>query len=155
MKKVASGRIAAVCMMLTCICTAAYGQTGIIQVHIELMQSAVKNNERFTVPASLSNTSNDAASLQVWSCSFPEQWVSDNPTVHIPAVPCEKNDAIWIKLSPGESFTEQLAIYIALPADHRAREPVDFRLGFEPIDFQRTATPSIIWSNAVTINVIE
>jgi len=157
-KTVARGSLIALCMMVICGFTSmvAYGQGETIQVAIESTHDTVKNDESFLVSANVKNVSRDEQSLEVWSCSLPKQWLSDNPTVHVPDVPCKKNSATWIRLKPGESYNNQLQIYIALHSDHRTPEPIDFRLGFQPIDFQGTAGVSFpIWSNAVTINVIK
>lgn len=157
MKKVASRAIMTLGIAGMCVFPGitASGQRATIRVIVDSARHTVKNGENFLVSISIKNLTNDQQSLQIWSCSFPEEWISDNSVVHIPNVPCKKNSAIWITLKPRESYDQQFAIYIALPADYRAPEPVNFRLGFEPISFQETAAISPpIWSNSVKVDVI-
>jgi hypothetical protein len=132
----------------------AYGQSQAMQAEIKSALQVVRSGEEFLVSVSFKNPSDEEQSLQIWSCSFPKNWLSDNPIVQIPDVPCKKNSPIWVKLKPGESHQDQLAIKIALRPG--AREPVAFRLGFQPLNFQGPAGVSFpVWSNTITINVTE
>jgi hypothetical protein len=134
----------------------AYGQNQAIQAEIKSALQVVRNGGQFLVSVSFKNPSAEEQSLQIWSCSFTKNWLPDNPIVQIPDVPCKKNSAIWVKLRPGESHQDRLAIKFVLGPGHGAREPVAFRLGFQPINFQGSAGVSFpVWSNTITINVIE
>jgi hypothetical protein len=132
----------------------AYAQQPAILVSIEPLPAAVRNGTPFQVATVVRNTSGVDQSLRFWSCSFPEQWIADNPVVSIPDVPCLKNSAMWVTLKPGRAYTEQLAIQIDLPAGGRSRTPVEFRLGFKPLDPQGAAIPALIWGNPVEVDVL-
>src|SRR5271167_4962264 len=77
---------------------AAYSQDLPIRVEIKVAQLAVKNDDEFPVSTTIRNMSAEEQSLQIWSCSYPEQWTSDNPVVHITPASCDKNDVIFVRL---------------------------------------------------------
>jgi hypothetical protein len=132
---------------------AAYGQDSPIQVEIKPSQTKVNNYETFSVATEMRNTSTDEQSIELWSCSYPTQWVSDNPVVRFNLVGCKKNDLLTIKLKPGKTLDRVLSVRIELPAEGDPIEEVTFRMGF------KTATSLIghenlpNWSRPVTVSV--
>lgn len=125
-----------------------------MRVEISVAQSTIKNNEEFSLSTTIRNVDKDEQSLQVWSCSYPQQWTTDNPAVHITDASCKKNDIIRIRLKPGEAHERTLSIHISIDADHSAQKTVAFRLAFEPVTSEKTAIAARIWSNAITLNVM-
>jgi hypothetical protein len=132
---------------------ATYSQEPIFRVEIKALQSPITNKEEFTVSTSIRNLSRDDQSLLIWSCSYPQQWVADNPDIHITDVPCKKNDVIRIELKPGETYDRPLALYAADPDEDRKPKPITFRLGFKPTTDGKREPTAPIWSNAVTLAV--
>jgi hypothetical protein len=155
MEKSHPARDAWLIMMLLLTEVAAYGQHLPMTVEIGVAQSSVKNNEEFPVSTTVRNVGRDAQSLQIWSCSYPEQWTRDNPAVHIPGAACKKNDVIRVRLKPGEAYEETLSIGIGVTAEHRSQKSITFRLGFVPANPEKTGAASPIWSNAITVKVTE
>lgn len=142
-----------VLMLFLFIGMAAYGEDCPMRVGIRVTQSTVNNNGEFLVSTTIRNVSRDEQSLEVWSCSYPQQWTANNPAVHITSVACKKNDVIRVRLKPGEAYERTLSIHIGVAAEHRAQNSVAFRLGFEPVTSEGTG--SHIWSNVITVNVTE
>jgi hypothetical protein len=149
------GRDALPIVMLLFVGIAAYGEDLPVTVEIRVAQSTVKKNQEFLVSTTVRNVGKDEESLQIWSCSYPEQWTTDNLAVHIIGAACRKNDVIQVKLKPGESYERALSIYIDVAVEHRASKPVTFRLGLERATSKKTGIASPLWSNAVTVNVTE
>jgi hypothetical protein len=135
--------------------SAAYGQDLPTRVEISVVRSTVKNNEEFPVSTTIRNVGRDEQSLQIWSCSYPEQWTADNPDVHIIGAACRKNDVILVGLKPGDAYERTLSIHIGIAAENRTQKSVTFRLGFESATSKKTDIASPIWSNAITVNVTE
>lgn len=133
----------------------AHSEASSIIVDIKMANSTVKGNEDLPVSTSVRNVGAKDQSLQIWSCSYPEQWIVDNPIVHIPAVSCQKNDVVHVRLKPGEAYKRALSIHIERSAEHQVQKSVTFRLGFKPDISEKTGLPSPIWSNAITLSVIE
>lgn len=124
-----------------------------MRVEISVAQSTVKNNEEFSLSTTIRNVSKNEQSLQIWSCSYPDQWSADNPAVHITGASCDKNDIIRIRVKPGEAHERTLSIRVSIDAEHSAQKTVTFRLAFEPVTSEKTGIASRIWSNVITLNV--
>jgi len=124
-----------------------------MKVEISVAQSTTKSNEEFAVSTSIRNVSSDEQSLQIWSCSYPWQWTTDNPAVHITDTSCKKNDVIHVRLKPNEAYERTLSIHVGIVVEHLAQRPVTFRLRFKSATSDKTPYP--IWSNAITINLTE
>jgi len=140
---------------LFCAGIAACGQDSPTRVEIKVAQSTVKNNQEFLVSTTLRNVGTDEQSMRIWSCSYPQQWIADNPAVHIAGAACKKNDVFRVRLKPGETYERALSIHIKVAAQRLAQKPVTFRLGFEPANYEKTGVGSPLWSNAITVDVTE
>lgn len=133
----------------------AHGEASSIIVDIKMVDSTVKRNDDLPVSTTIRNVGTKEQSLQIWSCSYPEQWIVDNPIVHITAVSCNKNDVVHVRLKPGEAYERALSIRIERSAEHQDQKSVTFRLGFKPDISEKTGLLSPIWSNAITLRVIK
>lgn len=122
-------------------------------VEITVSDSAVRKNQAFPVHTIIRNAGQREQSLQVWSCSYAEQWLTDNPAIQIIGDSCNKNDVIRVTLKPGEGYKRDLSIRVVFPAEPRARKSVSFCLGFEPAVSEKAGTASPIWSKAITVSM--
>jgi hypothetical protein len=134
---------------------ATYGQDFPLRVTISATQSTVEKNKDFPVSTAIRNVSEDEQSLPIWSCSFPDQWTADNPVVRIQGAQCMKNDVIRFELKPGQAYERELSIHVGLAAGYHTPAVVTFRLQFEPASYQNMTFVSPVWSNALTVNVID
>ncbi len=132
---------------------AAYGQDAAMTVEIKPARTAVNNYEPFQVATAIHNTGTEAKSLKIWSCSFPTQWVSDNPVVYVNLVSCEKNDLLEIKLDPGKACERVVSVRVQLGAGSGKPEPVTFRLGFKAVAYATGQQNVPIWSDPITVTV--
>jgi hypothetical protein len=133
----------------------AHGEASSIIVDIKVASFTVKADEYLPVSATIRNVGTKEQSLQMWSCSYPEQWAVDNPIIHLMAVSCNKNVVVHVRLKPDEAYEMAVSIYIERSAEHQVQKSVTFRLGLKPNIFEKTGLPSPIWSNAITLRVIE
>jgi hypothetical protein len=132
----------------------AYGQESRFKAEIKLTQTEVSNHEIFSVSTSIRNTSIKDQVLDVWNCSYPEQWVSDNLNVHVEEAACLQNWHYKVKLAPGEAYERAVPIYLASCTRKTVPGAVTFRLGFqEATRTKRYPDNSANWSNQVTLNV--
>lgn len=145
-------------MLLTCFSSQFVGERDrSLIVQIKVNQTQVTNKEQFAVAATIRNTGATQEVLQIWACSFPSEWVSDNKDVYVHQVNCVQDSMTKIKLGPGETWKRSLPVYIQLPSNQTGPKPLTFRLGFgnsfhfgsQRADQQAQA----IWSNAVTVTV--
>jgi hypothetical protein len=128
---------------------AADGQGSPIKIEIKPAQTAVKNNEDFSVDITIRNTSSVEQLLEVMSCSYSMQWTLDNPSVRLVREACEKNIPIKISLKPGQAFERAVLARVVLASGNGQSESVTFRLGF----IGAASKPPPIWSNHVTVSV--
>jgi hypothetical protein len=137
-------------------CT-TYGQDTPLKTEIKLPRTEVNNHETFSVATAVRNTSTTDQMLDVWSCSYPWQWASDNPTIQVGGIACQQNVHGKIKLRPGEAYERTVPLYVELPIDKISKASAAFRLGFEEATQVRSVRPFPdnlpIWSNYVIINV--
>ncbi len=94
--------------------TAVHAQGLPLTVKIIATEPTVNNNENFFISTIIQNIGADDHSLLIWSCSYPDQWTADKPTVHITSVSCEKNYIMQIQLKPEQSYQRALAVKIRL-----------------------------------------
>ena len=130
-----------------------YGEDSSLNVEIKPVPAVVKSGQEFSVNTKVKNVGREDQSLQIWSCSYPEHWTADNPSVHVEGVECEKNGLMDVRLKPGEAYEKALSLRVWV-ASRLSEESVTFRLGFAPwIRATKRADRPNIWSNAVTVNV--
>jgi hypothetical protein len=140
--------------LLLCVAgLAAYGQDSPFKAEIKLAQTTVNNYETFSVATAIRNTSTEEQTLDIWSCSYPTQWVSDVSSVHVNLVGCKKNDLLHIKLKPGEACERAVTIRIQLSPGDGKPESVTFLMGFKSATFVTGQSNLPLWSNAVTVSV--
>ena len=71
-------------------------------------KTRVRAGEKFKVGLEVKNISSTNQSFKVWSCSWYENWKSDNLAVYLPGWTCRANGVDTVNLAPGESFAETL-----------------------------------------------
>jgi hypothetical protein len=142
------------CALLLCFARlASYGQDSPLKVELKPAHTTVNNYQPFQVATAIRNTGAAEQLLDVWSCSYSTQWISDNPNVHLNLVVCKKNDLIHLKVESGKDYEKPLSIRVELPAGDGQPESVTFRMGFKNATFV-TGQPDLpIWSDPVTITV--
>ncbi len=134
-----------------------YGQDSSFQAVIKVTRTVVRDNETFFLVTAIRNASGVEQSLDVWDCSYPTQWTSDNPLVHINGVDCLQNSLAKIKLKPGSAYERVVPVHIEHQAHHSGRKSVTFRLRYGTAAYfgTRESLPGVKsnWSNSVTIVV--
>ena len=124
-----------------------------LKVELKPAHETVNNYQPFQVATAIRNTATAEQLLDVWSCSYPTQWISDNPKVHMNLVACKKNDLLHLKIAPGKAWEKPLSIRVELAAGDGQPESVTFRMGFKNATFV-TGQPNLpMWSDPVTITV--
>jgi hypothetical protein len=131
---------------------AVYGQSPPLKVEIKTAQTAVKNNEEFTLSATILNTGKDEQMFEVWSCGYLE-WTVDNPSLQVVGEDCLRNIPYKVKLKPGESGHWEVPVRVELPGGSGQHESVTFRLGFQTATYGTEPEIPPIWSNALTVSV--
>ncbi|MEZ0224096.1 MAG: hypothetical protein ACAH83_06055 [Alphaproteobacteria bacterium] len=142
--------ILAILALLSCAPARAQEETS-LKIEIAALPPSVKNTEAVEVGTKIRNVGKDSRRLQVWSCSYPDHWQTDNAAAEVVQVPCDKNALIWIDVKPGEAYERQLTVRVSVVAEEVQQESVTFRLGFKP----SAETPAVLWSNAVTVKVTD
>src|SRR5262249_2474767 len=97
--------------------------------------------------------------IQIWTCSYNDLWTTDNSTVYVKGINCDANVPWKVLLKPGEDYKRALSVGVAAPAE-ALQKSVTFRLGFKQwADLweadKAAESPSLIWSNPVTLKVKE
>ena len=152
-------RIVAWTCILSCAASVAPCSAQTLTAEIKVATTAVKNNESFPVITIVRNVGSVEQSLLVWGCSYPSQWLPDNPAVHAEVVACLKNSSEEIKLKPGQTYQRTVSLSVQLAGDGTDRKEVIFRLGYGPDAYfgtQPSTSPKVplFWSNAASVTVI-
>ena len=121
------------------------GQSSLLKVHVNTPEM-VRNGQEFRIQTRIENTGQADVAFRIAECSYPEQWMADNPSVHIRKTFCKKNPVKEVRLKPGEGLERAFAVSLELPAN---REAVSFRLSFRPAGSESDA----VWSDAVSVRV--
>ncbi len=140
-------------------CT-SYAQESALRVEIKSEQRSVKTGESFEVTTQIVNISQKDQHLQIWACSYSDNWVTDNPYVHLNGEPCNKNFIGNVVLKRGEVYENRLSLNITVSAEEILVEEVTFKLGFKLFD--KTAkdevisdVSAVIWSNPMSMKIKE
>ena len=136
---------------------AAFGQVPSFRAEIKVTRTEVENNETFSVITAIRNTGVTEQSLDIWPCTYPGQWIPNNPIVHVNEIACLKNPLVTIRLKPGKAYERTVPVHIELPSHRGRRGKVTFRLGYgtkTPMGSWKP-WPNIppIWSNPLTVIV--
>lgn len=121
-----------------------------IRVEIQPTQGSVKPGEDLAVLTTVRNVGSDELSLRMWSCSYGDQWDTDNPGVQTNHSSCNKNGILRVALKPGQTYERQVAVRVATPC-RASDSSVVFRLGFAEADSGQPLSNSRVWSNAASI----
>lgn len=125
-----------------------------LKVEIKQAQTAVKNNEDFSVVASIRNVSSEEQELMVSYCVHCMNWIADSPLVHLNSTDaCLKTPSSRFTVKPGEVYKMSVLARVVLATDKSQTESITFRLGFTPSIYKTGQMMPTIWSNAVTVSV--
>ena len=126
-----------------------------LKAEIKLAQTAVRNKESFSVSTIIRNASANEQAFAVLYCCYAMLWTADNPTVQTDCSEvCSRNSAVRIKLKPGETYEKNVLVSVDLAAGTSQTESVTFRLGFHAPIYRSEPKIPTIWSNTVTVKVI-
>jgi len=145
-------------LLLCCASQFVRSQEQSLKAEVSLTDTSVRNSQPFSLTAVVRNTGSSERSTTIWLCSNREQWLPDNPIVHVVEInPCQQNAPTVIKLKPGERYKGTVTLHIDLPPDSDNSKGVTFRLRFaEPPHLGTLGVAPmkpLRWSNAVTVFV--
>jgi hypothetical protein len=109
-------------------------------------KTQIKPEEPFEVKLRVVNSSEQAQSFTVMSCSWDEHWACSNRRIVLGRRPCWRNVPTTVQLAPGEAYEKTMTLSVGAGGDSRIES---FRLGFSPIGQKKT-----YWSNTVAIAVL-
>lgn len=133
------------------------GQARSLTVQINAAETTVKNNERFSVSTTIRNSGTKEEKVLVWACTFPSEWVVDNPSIYVHQPNCLQNPRTWIRLKRGDVYRRVVSLYAHLPALSVYSKEVTFRMGFGnrllSENQKHNSKAHVIWSNPITLIV--
>src|SRR3989338_1427605 len=77
-----------------------FGEMAGLQVEIRPQQVSVKNSETALVDTKVKNLSESVVSINVWFCSYNQNWVSDSVYAAIEGITCHGNAITKVILEP-------------------------------------------------------
>ena len=117
-------------MVLFFSCT-SYAQESGLRVEIKNELASVQPNTSFEVTTKITNTGLQDQSLQVWPCSYSDNWTTDSPFVYLDQQECDKNGILNVLLKSHEVYERKLSLKITnLPAREIMVNEITFILGF-------------------------
>jgi hypothetical protein len=132
------------------------GQGQFWEVRIEPTKATVKNDETFSVNATIGNTGKQAQILILPNCGCPH-WKTDNVFVHVNIASCLMNPFGSMNLKAGEVYRMTVPVYVELQHGTSRQDAVTFRMGFAnsvPVNGETVKSNSqLFWSNSVTVMV--
>ena len=128
-----------------------------LKVTVAPKLQSVDNGDILPVMTQIQNAGKETQTLRIWSCAYYAHWKIDNPSVRVDEIVCTKNGLLDVRLGPGESYKRDLNLRVNLQPDAPLHGAITFRLGF--IDGAQagasTTDQTPIWSNAVTVKVVQ
>ena len=131
---------------------AAYCGDASLIVEARVGHGTVRNNEEFLVSTVVRNIGETVQLLRVWSCSYPQQWTTDNASVQVKQVSCRKNYLSQVKLEPGKTYERLLSLSANVGA---AQKVITFRLGLDSEASAVAGSASRVWSNGLTVKIAD
>jgi len=130
-------------------------QNQALRAEVNLAQTTVRSKEALRVVTTIYNVGETEQTVGIWTCSFPEQWRTDNSAVKVDSVDCWRNYVSKLKLKPGEKLQRSFSVHIEFPDDQIGRIVIRFRLGFRNAIPSEAAGPDVnpppLWSNTVEV----
>lgn len=114
-------------------------------VTISPAKTQVSPGEKFEVKLRVVNSSKEAQSFKVVTCSWDEHWKWSNRRISYKPWPCWANALIAVRLQPGEAYEKVLVMELVATGKSKT-EPL--RMGFTPSGEKKT-----YWSNEVVLGV--
>src|SRR5205823_7942372 len=106
----------------------------------------------FRVKFIVKNVSSSNQGFGYFTCSYYDNWKTDNHDVGLSAWSCKANFLSPEKLEPGKNFSGEVPIYISPSLIGKV---VIFKLGFLPYDESKYKSLGTFWSNEIKIKVVE
>jgi len=125
-------------------------------VQIKTAQVSVKADQRMPVSTWIRNLGSTDATIEVWSCAFPSEWIVDNASIDIEQPNCLAEDRRAIVLKPGGAYKRDVTISIHLGTANPNQKEVSFRMGFRngvSRDEKHQPKTKPVWSNLATVKV--
>ena len=124
-----------------------------LRIEVKADQTSVVNGESVKVTAKITNNGQQDQNLQVWSCSYSDNWKTDNPYVYLDIEPCNKNGIINVVLKSHQVYEKELSLNITVPAQELTLDEVTFILGFRQAVLEGGKTEPLAWSNPITLKI--
>jgi hypothetical protein len=127
-----------------------------LRVEIKTAQVSVKTGQRVPVSTWVRNSGSTDATIEIWACAFPSEWVVDNPSVEIEQPNCVAENRSSIVLKPGGEYQRDLMIFVHLGTANFDQKELSFRLGFRNgvfRDEKHQPKTDPVWSNSATLKV--
>ena len=127
-----------------------------LRVKIETAQVSVKTGQRVPVSTWVRNSGSTDATVEIWACAFPEEWVVDNPSIEIEQQNCVAENRSSIILKSGGEYQRDLMIVVHSGVANFDQKELNFRMGFRNgvfRDEKHQPKTGPVWSNSVTLKV--
>jgi hypothetical protein len=137
-------------LVLLGICLAprsAGATTPTVTIEASLAPGTVHRGEAFGVRVRITNTSGVTQKFRIMSCSWADQWRSNDPQIGPPGSNCDKNVEIALEIAPAAIDTRTLQL---TATDKAPLGSHTLRVGFTP-----TGAVATLWSSELTIQVAE
>lgn len=110
------------------------------------VQTRVHRNDVVSVRLQTRNTTDHTQAFRIMTCSWQDEWRSDDPQLVPGGADCAKNFAFTLTLAPGAVDVRVLALHVDTGASLGAHA---FRLGFTAIGRKDT-----VWSTPATVRIV-
>jgi len=124
------------------------------EIHVSPIQ--VKPDTPFLVDTAIRNMDKHQQTIEICPCTYPSQWVADNPSIQVHDFACLQSTLKRITLKPGQAYKNSFLVE-ALSSKTGPTRDITFRLryGTKAAQGEWKPWPKIppIWSNAVTVTV--
>ena len=128
-----------------------------LKIEVKPAKMLVKNGQEISIDTIIENVGKEVQRLEVWSCSYYDNWNVDSPFVKLQGWACRKNGVIEVALKPKEKYEKELRLKINVPAEEIQVEKITFKLGFKA-SLNETSNPKefpIIWSDPIILQIKE
>ena len=125
--------------------------TNTLRVLVKVLKANVRVGETFNVSLRVENPTPTNQYVIVWSCSWDENWKTDNPNVVLFGQECAGNGRGRVEIEPGGAYIEEgeMQVLHSVPGNK-----LSFRMGFTPYIYVKEFNlGKTLWSEEVVIDV--
>lgn len=122
------------------------GSTNSLTVQVKVSKTTCRVGQPFNVSLRVENTTPTNQSVLVWSCSWSDNWKTDNTNVVLLSQQCAKNTVGPVEIKPGSAYINEGQMQVLHPVPGKK---LSFRMGFTPFSGWNASYTGFVWGKTL------